>query len=152
MRVGIKKWGFRVGAAALLTFAAIQLIPYGRDHDNPPVVQEPTWDSATTRRLAVNACFSCHSNETRWPWYSNVAPVSWLLQRDVDEGRVALNFSEWNREQEEASEAAETVADGEMPPLRYTLAHPQARLTEAETRALIEGLGATLGTEESDGD
>jgi hypothetical protein len=109
-RVGIRKWGFRAVATGLITFAALQLIPYGRDHDNPPVVEEPKWDSAETRRLAVKACFSCHSNETKWPWYSNVARASWLLQRDVDAGRDDLNFSVWNRRQDKASEAAETVA------------------------------------------
>ena len=76
-------------------FLLIQLIPYGRDHTNPAVVAEPAWDLPETRALAVRACFDCHSNETIWPWYSNVAPISWLVQRDVDEGREKLNFSEW---------------------------------------------------------
>ena len=59
-------------------FLAIQFVPYGRDHSNPPVIGEPTWNSPETRALAVRACFDCHSNETVWPWYSNIAPVSWL--------------------------------------------------------------------------
>jgi hypothetical protein len=59
-----------------------QLVPYGRN-PNPPVQQEPPWNLAETRVLTERACFDCHSNETRWPWYSNVAPVSWLVQRDV---------------------------------------------------------------------
>jgi mono/diheme cytochrome c family protein len=126
----------------------IQLVPYVRAHDNPPVTAEPRWDSRRTRSLAQDACFTCHSNETDWPWYSNIAPASWLVQRDVDAGREALNFSEFNREQEEASEAAETVADGEMPPLRFTIIHPEARLTDDEKRDLIRGLEATLGTED----
>ena len=82
-----------IGVVVLMAF--IQLIPFGRAHANPPVLQEPNWDSPQTRDLASRACFDCHSNETTWPWYSNVAPVSWLVQRDVDEGREKLNFSEW---------------------------------------------------------
>lgn len=127
---------------------AIQLVPYGRDHANPPVVSEPTWDSARTRELAVRACFDCHSNETEWPWYSNVAPVSWLVQRDVDEGRSKLNFSEWTQPSEEAGESAETVREGEMPPPPFLLTHPEARLTTAEKDELIRGLVAMFGDEE----
>lgn len=76
-------------------FVLMQLVSYGRNHTNPPVVSEPTWDSPETRALAVRACYDCHSNETVWPWYTNVAPVSWLIQREVAEGREELNFSTW---------------------------------------------------------
>ncbi len=87
-----------LGAAGVLVVGliAIQLVPYGRNHTNPPVQSEPNWDSPETRALAERACFECHSNETAWPWYSNIAPVSWLVQHDVDEGREKLNFSEWS--------------------------------------------------------
>ncbi|VAW08163.1 hypothetical protein MNBD_ACTINO01-854, partial [hydrothermal vent metagenome] len=64
---------------------AIQLVPYGRDHDNPPVLAEPAWDSTTTQDLARRACFDCHSNETEWRWYTNIAPISWFIQNEVDE-------------------------------------------------------------------
>ena len=77
----------------LLVVAAIQVVPYGQDHTNPPIVKEPAWNSASTRQLAKRACFDCHSNETRWPNYARVAPVSWLVERDVQQGREALNFS-----------------------------------------------------------
>src|SRR5215831_3235209 len=83
----------------------IQLIPFGREHTNPPVTQEPAWDSPGTRELAKRACFDCHSNETVWPWYSRVAPVSWLTQRDVNGGRRHVNFSEWNKPQRHAGHA-----------------------------------------------
>ena len=132
-----------LGGAAL--FVAIQLIPYGRDHANPAVLKEPAWDQPATRELAVRACFDCHSNETRWPWYANVAPVSWLVQRDVDEGREAVNFSEWQRTYKEAGESADTVSEGEMPLQTYVLAHPEARLSLAQRTALARGLRATLG-------
>jgi len=126
---------------------AIQVIPYGRDHTNPPVTQEPAWDRPETRLLAARACFDCHSNETVWPWYSNAAPVSWLIQRDVDEGRRALNFSEWNRGQREARESAKSVTKGEMPPWFYAIPGTSARLTPSERVMLIAGLERTFGSE-----
>jgi hypothetical protein len=134
-----------VTVVVVILLAAIQAVPYGRDHTNPPVRGEPRWNTQDTRRLAVRVCFDCHSNETVWPWYSKVAPVSWLTQRDVDEGRKALNFSEWDRPQEEAHEAGETVRDGEMPPWFYFVTRPHARLTSVEKLALAQGLDATLG-------
>jgi len=127
----------------------IQAVPYGRQHTNPPVVAEPNWDAPQTRALAVRACFNCHSNETVWPWYSNVAPISWLVQRDVDEGRRAVNFSEWNRAQKEARESAKAVRDGEMPPWIYTIRSSEARLSRTEKDALARGFAATLGRSRS---
>lgn len=144
------RWA-KLGSAVLIGgLLLIQLVPYGRDHDNPAAVAEPSWDSSQTRELTVRACFDCHSNETVWPWYSYIAPVSWLVQRDVDEGREELNFSEWNRPQEEAEESAETVREGSMPPRTYLLTHPEARLTDTELAALADGLAATLGEDAGD--
>ena len=122
----------------------IQAVPYGGRHENPPVLAEPSWDTPRTRALAVRACFDCHSNETIWPWYSSIAPISWLVQLDVDGGRRAVNFSEWNRPQREAREAAKTVREGEMPPWIYTIRSSSARLSVAEKEALARGLAATL--------
>jgi mono/diheme cytochrome c family protein len=101
---------------------------------------EPAWDSPQTRELAQRACFDCHSNETKWPWYSNVAPISWLVQHDVDEGRHEMNFSEWDKPQHEAHEAAEVIEEGEMPMAIYLPLHPEAKLTPEETQQLIKGL------------
>ena len=129
-------------AAALVT--AIQLVPYGRDHVNPAVTAEPAWDSPETRALAVVACFDCHSNETLWPWYTDVAPISWFVTNHVDEGRNALNLSNWDRPQDEADEIEETIRDGSMPPFSYILLHPGAGLDDAEKAALIEGLELTF--------
>jgi hypothetical protein len=135
-----------LGGALVLALLAvvIQLVPYGRNHTNPPVSGEPAWDSAATRATAVAACFDCHSNQTSWPWYSNIAPVSWLVQHDVDEGRQTLNFSEWGRGQD-GDEAAEAVSEGNMPPFSYVLLHPDARLSGAARDAFIRGLVATFG-------
>lgn len=135
-----------LGIGVVAAFLLLQLLPYGRRHANPPGHVEPRWDAPATRALAVRACFDCHSNETVWPWYSHVAPMSWLVQRHLDEGRRTLNLSEWDRPQKEARESAKTVRKGEMPPWFYVLTHPDARLTPAETQALIAGLEATLGT------
>lgn len=135
-------WLGAVGVAAVL---AAQLVPYGREHTNPPVTQEPTWDRPETRALAVRACFDCHSNETVWPWYAHIAPVSWLIQRDVDEGRRELNYSEWDRAQKEAHESAKSVREGEMPPWFYAWRATSARLSPAERATLIAGLEATFG-------
>jgi hypothetical protein len=140
----IVRW---LGMLLVVAFIAIQLVPYGRRHTNAPVTQEPPWDQARTRTLAVRACFDCHSNETVWPWYSHVAPMSWLEQRDVDEGRRALNYSEWDRGQREARESAKSVRKGEMPPWFYALPGTSASLTPAERSTLIAGLELTFGSE-----
>ena len=145
MRVPSRRFLIGSGLVLVLAFMAIQFVPYGRDHANPPVAAEPTWDSPGTRALAKQACFDCHSNETKWPAYSRVAPVSWLIQRDVSEGRAVLNFSEWQRPQEEAKEAAEEILEGEMPPGIYRLMHAHARLSAADRERLARGLERTLG-------
>lgn len=126
----------------------IQLVPYGRDHTNPPVTGEPPWDSPETRAMAVASCFDCHSNETEWSWYSNVAPFSWLLQRHVDDGREKLNFSEWGTGEQESDEIVESVRNGEMPTWDYALIHPGARLSDADQQAFLAGLTATFGAGE----
>ncbi len=139
-----------VGAASLA--ALIQLVPFGRDHSNPPIAQEPKWSSPEVATLARRACFDCHSNETRWPWYSNVAPMSWLVQRDVNEGRAHLNFSEFQRPQKKAREAAEELRDDEMPPWFYLPLHSEARLSAVEKQKLVDGFVATFGASEGGGD
>jgi len=129
----------------LILFIFIQFIPYGKNHTNPPVVSEPNWDSQQTRDFAKRACFDCHSNETTWPWYSNVAPVSWLVYRDVVEGRQRLNFSNWqNSRLREPGEIASVISEGEMPPFQYLPMHPTARLSSAEKNQFINGLTSTL--------
>lgn len=141
----------RVAYGALGVVVAVQLVPYGRDHTNPPSGKEPAWDSPRTRELAVRACFDCHSNETRWPWYANVAPASWLVQHHVDDGRRHLNFTAWDEPQRHAHEAAHEVEEGEMPMWSYLLLHGDADLSAEDKQALIRGLEATLGTETPDG-
>ncbi len=138
------KWLVRIAIAGVVLFGLAQIVPYGRNHTNPAVQAEPRWDTPRTRELAQKACFDCHSNETTWPWYSNVAPVSWLVYRDVAGGRGSLNFSEWNRPQDGAGDAAEAVSSGSMPPWFYVILHPKARLSGTDKQALMRGLAATL--------
>lgn len=145
MKLRSHRWWLPVSMGLLVASLAIQFVPYGHDRVNPPIVAEPTWDSPATRALAKQACFDCHSNETAWPAYSRIAPVSWLVQHDVFEGRAVLNFSEWQRRQKEANEAAKTVVEREMPPEIYQLMHADARLSDADRERLARGLAATLG-------
>ena len=83
------------------------------------------------------ACYDCHSNETIWPWYSHIAPISWLLAWDVRDGRDELNFSTWSqystqRQLKKLKESWEQIAEGYMPPWYYLLPHPDAQLAPAE--------------------
>jgi hypothetical protein len=138
-----------VGGVVLLLL--IQLIPI-RPQPNPPVLAEPAWDKPETHALAQRACFDCHSNETVWPAYSYVAPVSWLVVHDTLDGRRELNFSEWDVAQPNGREPRELkpdklrreLASGSMPPRVYLITHPEARLTDAEKQQLIDGLIASL--------
>jgi hypothetical protein len=136
----------------VLAFGIIQLVPYGRDQTNPPITGEPAWSSPRTRELMVNACYGCHSNEVEWPWYASVAPISWLVHKDVAEGRDAVNYSEFATDRGEADETIEVILDGSMPPRTYTMfgLHPEADLSDAETAELLAGLRATPGLVEHD--
>lgn len=129
----------------VLACVCVQAITLTRSHTNPPVVAEPNWDSPRTRELFMRTCGDCHSNETVWPWYSRVFPVSALIANDVNEGRARFNISEWGVRESEAGESAEIVQEGEMPPAQFLLMHPEARLTPAEKQELIKGLIATFG-------
>jgi len=145
----LKKLVIRLLAVIVIGAVLIQLVPYGRDHDNPPVVNEPEWSSESDRALVARACFDCHSNETEWPWYSNIAPVSWWTQNHVDEGRAELNFSEWSWDYDELDEIAESVMEGEMPPGYYENGPSSPNLTSWEREQLIWALVNTFGYKEN---
>jgi len=132
-----------------LLLIGIQFIPYGKDHTNPKVESSPKWDSPQTKGLFMRACGDCHSNETQWPTYSNIAPISWFITAHVEEGREHFNVSMWNiQKKQKADEAAEEVEEGDMPLASYLLAHPEAKLNDSEREALIKGLKNTFGEEE----
>ena len=133
------------GLSLALAFLLMQLVPYRVS--NSTVRQEPTWDSARTRSLAVRACYDCHSNEVNTPWYGKIAPVSWWITNHVNNGRAASNFSDWHGSTGEgAQEAAQTALDGSMPPSYYTWLglHSGAKLTQVERQELASGLLASL--------
>ena len=131
----------------IVGFIAIQFVDrvvpaLGRD--NPPVIYQMVWDSPQTEDLMRAACYDCHSNETTWPWYSRIAPVSWLVAHDVNEGRDHLNFSTGGGELQ-GYKLIESIREGEMPPLQYTAVHGNARLSDAEKTLLIDGIAMSMG-------
>ena len=126
----------------VVVLVAIQFVPYGRDHSNPAGGRQIAWDSPRTEQLMTDACMDCHSNLTKWPWYSNVAPISWLVQKDVEDGREALNLS--TDGEVEVEEMIEAIREGSMPPWQYKPTHPGARLSDQEKQDLIRGLEATF--------
>jgi hypothetical protein len=135
MALGGKLTG--VGAAILL---AIQFMPVPRDN---PVVRGDLSAPTPVKAALESACYDCHSNQTRWPWYSGAAPLSWLVARDVVRGRRRLNFSDWDDYasdpqtlKRKLGEIAKFVASGDMAPWYYTTLHRQARLTGVQ-RGLI---------------
>ena len=130
---------FRIVLIALAVFVlGIQLVPVNRT--NPPVrgeVEAPP----EVMRVIEESCYDCHSNQVRWPWYAYVAPVSWLVVHDVNEGREHLNFSGWGsydaeERAEKLEEIWEEVEEGEMPLDKYLWIHREARLTDADRDAL----------------
>lgn len=139
------KWIF-VGCAA--AFAALQFASPPRT--NPPVVHDlmaPHSAPSKIGALLHAACYDCHSDETRWPWYSHVAPVSWLIADDVNEGRKHLNLSEWPADQPKRAakwldRMSEEIDYREMPPKKYTALHGSARLTDADRKELTAWLDA----------
>jgi mono/diheme cytochrome c family protein len=137
----------KLALAAAAAFLLIQLIPYGHNHKNPSTVREPFWDSHATRALAKRVCFNCHSFETVWPWYSAVAPASWLVYYDVVAARKKLNFSDWmdgSRPGESPAVITHEIKEGDMPPFRYRIAHSEAQLSDDNRKKLAEGLAVTV--------
>jgi mono/diheme cytochrome c family protein len=126
--------------AALAFFLLIQLVPYGHSHTNPPVTQAAKFPPGPAEQLMRTSCGDCHTNLTKWRWYSNVAPISWLVAKDVSGGRKHLNFSEWNKPQSDLSRLLDTIDSGSMPPLQYTLPRPSSKLSAAEKQTLKAAL------------
>ena len=139
----LKLYALKGSGIALIILLLLQALPFLQP-DNPPVVNEPVWDRPETRALAKRACFDCHSNETVWPWYAKVSPMSWAVVYDVRKGRFEFNFSDWHAGDMSGRKADEEIRSGKMPLPRYLLLHPEARLTDAEKAELRAGLLATM--------
>ena len=133
-----------IAVAVVAVLVVIQFKPVTRD--NPPVRNEIS-ASPEIMAIVTRACYDCHSNETEWPWYSHVAPISWFVAGHVAEGREHLNFSEWPAfdmdEQEHLFEEMEKeVEDKEMPLKSYLILHPDARLTPDDRQTLLRWIRA----------
>lgn len=140
----IKKYFWILVAGAIGLFLLIQLIPFGHNRTNPAVVSEPNWSSPAARALAKEHCFQCHSNETNWTWYANIAPGSWLIAYDVIEARDKFNFSDWNNNPGELDEIVEVIQSGEMPPIQYWIFHPNSKMDAQQKQELIDALSSSL--------
>src|SRR5450631_1216278 len=134
-----KKLKWILGGLAV-AFLLLQLTNPART--NPPVVADLITTSHASPPVAAmlrSACYDCHSRETKWPWYSRIAPVSWLVASDVNEGRTNLDLSVWpannpERAAKRLESMSEKIGYQEMPPKKYTLIHADARLTESQAR------------------
>jgi len=149
--------GRRVGLIVLAVAVLIQLVPVTRSN---PAVEEEVTAPPRVKEILRRSCYDCHSNETVWPWYSRVAPVSWQLAHDVSEARGHLNFSTWDRYDagerlHKLREVWEQVEEGEMPLWMYLLMHPAARLSPADRDAIrdwVASSGARLGHDHGEDD
>lgn len=139
----------KIVVGAVVVMAALQVVPV--DRSNPPV-ESAVIAPAHVQNVMRRACYDCHSHETVWPWYSRVAPVSFLIAHDVKSGRAELNFSTWDRlafqqQAKKAKKSWEEVAEGEMPPRAYVAMHPEAALSGEDRtafRAWAAGWGGSL--------
>ena len=153
----MKQFGRVVKWAAIafcVAFIAIQLVPVSRT--NPPV-EGDFRGSAEVVSVLRRACYDCHSNQTVWPWYSRVAPVSWVIAHDVTEGRAELNFSTWDqlsteKQAKAMKESWKEVAEGEMPTWYYVVLHPEARLSANDQSVLQAWSGSPAAGEKGEDD
>ncbi len=149
-RRSVSRWRW-VLVAGIGVLAAIQLVPI--DRSNPAVESEPP-APADVRAILERSCYDCHSNETRWPWYSYLAPLSWLVRYDVTHAREHMNFSTWDhyspsKKRDHLEEIWEQVEKGEMPLWFYLPLHPQARLSQRDKDLLYAWTG---GSDDDDDD
>lgn len=129
MKINLTK---KIIAGLLIIFIGIQFV--GVEKTNPPVTGDINFPQ-DLKSIMKRSCYDCHSNETVWPWYSSIAPVSWLVSKDVSKGRKELNFSEWDkytdkRRTKKIKEILEEIDKGDMPMPIYTLTHRDALLTD----------------------
>lgn len=152
-----RKWSKRVLLTLLIVFVGLQFIRI--DKNNPKVEQAKdfiaiTQPSEEIENMLRTACYDCHSNETKYPWYTNVAPVSFWIKHHIDEGREHLNFSEWgdyseDKRNHKLHECEEETEEGEMPLSSYTLTHGDAKLSSEQKEELAEWFESMMTSESS---
>ena len=142
--------------AAAAVFALIQFFPPAPDKTNPPIDPARTLASAmkppqAVHRIFERACFDCHSNETKWPWYADVAPVSWIIRQHVIDGREHLNFSEWLKPGEtkftswsDLEDICKAVQNNSMPLFGYDWVHSSAKLAPADRQAICAWVNSAI--------
>ena len=136
-------------AGIIAVFALLQLTTPA--HVNPPVKNDFIASTQPPENVAAMlraACYDCHSDETRWPWYSHVAPISWQIAQDVNDGRKHINLSEWPADpdlaQKKLQHMSDEIDDNDMPLSKYTLIHKDARLTTAQRNEMTQWLDAQV--------
>ncbi len=137
------------GLMALGTVAALTGIQFVSAQRTNPPSRDPLVAPPQIERILRRACYDCHSNETRWPWYSHIAPISWLVVHDVTVARQEVNFSEWGSyysatRRHKLQWIGRILHEGKMPPWEYRLLHPVARLNPSDKSALEEWIASTL--------
>ncbi len=136
----MRRFTKRIGLAAVVLLLAIQLIPVNRSNprvDPSQTIYATLQVPGDVKAVLERSCNNCHSNETSWPWYSYVAPVSWVVAHDVHQARKKMNLSEWggysmNKKTDKLEEICEQLTNGDMPDRKYTLIHRRARPTAKE--------------------
>lgn len=147
----MKVWQYLVGGIAVIGIA-VQFVPNelpAVEPNNPGDLIGSGIVSEEISGILITSCYDCHSNETQYPWYSNVAPVSWLVSKDVREAREELNFSTWQdydmmEKLEKLDDIAIEVKEGEMPLGIYTVIHSSAKLDDAQRQLIVEWAEATM--------
>jgi len=149
----MNSWGLRIALWVFTIIILIQVFP-GKRPDvtlvNPNDIHQEILIDAQVSQILKSACYDCHSNESRYPWYTDIVPVSWLIIHDINEGRSELNFSEWlnysvKRKAHKLEEIVEVVESGEMPMKAYTILHAEARLTDEQINLITKWAKSTSG-------
>jgi hypothetical protein len=135
----MKNTGFKVATVFVVVFLAMQLIRFDKTNPSTDKSKEIV-APAEIKNILKNSCFDCHSNETKWPWYADIAPVSWVVTEHVDSARKWVNFSEWESYDEAKKLKLKKLIYREvshaMPLYGYTLAHPNAALSKADKESI----------------
>lgn len=150
----LKTWGRITLGALAAAFVGIQFVPVEAKEN--PTSQPPLPEPPEVVAILKRACYDCHSHEVRWPWYSRIAPVSWLVARDVIEGRKGINYSEWPEDEDDRAFSREqtwdSVQTGEMPLWFYLPLHPEANLTEGDKEILKKWAETSAESDEEEDD